>query len=205
MSTETAKRPRGRPRTFEKEKALGIVLDLFRKKGFDNTSVEDIASALDLKKPSLYAAFGNKEQLFLDVLHAYVSGPTAYFHQVFHEPTTKELVRKLLLLSIEVLFYAEKPSGCLVVMSTASQGLERAGIQQKLVSNLQQHQHKLAERFEHARKTGELKSDINAERLALYVVTLHKGLSLQAINGSSKAELIDLVQQITDFWPTAHE
>jgi AcrR family transcriptional regulator len=203
MSTEIAKRQRGRPRTFDKEKALNIVLDLFRKKGFDNTSVDDIASALDLKKPSLYAAFGNKEQLFLNVLHAYVSGPTAYFHEVFNEKTTKELVRKLLLKSIEVLFYFDKPSGCLVVMSTASQELERIGIQQKLIYNLQQHQHKLAERFESARKAGELREDIHADQLALYVVTIHKGLSLQAINGSTETELIGLVQQVIDFWPTA--
>src|SRR5690349_8376125 len=96
MSTEIAKRQRGRPRTFDKEKALDIVLDLFRKKGFENTSLEDIASALDLKKTSLYAAFGNKERLFLDALHAYISGPTAYFHEVFSEESTKELVRQLL-------------------------------------------------------------------------------------------------------------
>jgi AcrR family transcriptional regulator len=203
MSTEIAKKQRGRPRTFDKEKALDIVLELFRKKGFDNTSIEDIATALNLNKPSVYAAFGNKEQLFLDALHAYISGPTAYFHEVFSEESTKELVRQLLLKSIDVLFYFEKPSGCLVVMSTASQELERIGIQQKLISNLQQHQHKLAERFESARKAGELKKDINAERLALYVVTIHKGLSLQAINGSTKAELMELVQQVIDFWLTA--
>lgn len=203
MNTEIAKKQRGRPRTFDKEKSLKIVLDLFRKKGFDNTSVEDIASALNLNKPSLYAAFGNKEQLFQDVLNAYISGPTAYFYEVFSESSTKELVRELLLKSIEVLFYFEEPSGCLVVMSTASQELEKIGIQQKLVSGLQQHQHKLAERFESARKSGELKKDINAARLALYVVTIHKGLSLQAINGSTKAELTELVQQILDFWPTA--
>lgn len=203
MNTENTKRQRGRPRTFDKEKAFNIVLDLFRKKGFDNTSVDDIASALDLKKPSLYAAFGNKEQLFVDVLHAYVSGPTAYFYDVLNEPTTKELVRKLLLQSIEVLFYFERPSGCLVVMSTASQELEKIGIQQKLIASLQEHQNKLAERFESARKAGELKQDIDPNRLALYVATIHKGLSLQAINGSTKTELTDLVKQVIDFWPTA--
>lgn len=203
MGIDIAKKQRGRPRTFDKEKALALVLDLFRKKGFDNTSIEDIASTLGLNKPSLYAAFGNKEQMFLDVLNAYINGPTAYFYEVFLETSTKDLVQQLLLKSIEVLFYFEKPSGCLVVMSTASQELEKIGIQQKLVSSLQQHQHKLAERFESARKAGELKIDINAERLALYVVTLHKGLSLQAINGSTKAELTELVQQVVDFWPTA--
>jgi AcrR family transcriptional regulator len=203
MATEIAKRQRGRPRTFDKEKALDIVMDLFRKQGFDSTSVEDIATALGLKKPSLYAAFGNKEQLFLEVLNAYVSGPTAYFGAVFDEPTTKDVVKKLLLQSIEVLFYFDKPIGCLVVMSTASQELARIGIQQKLVSSLQQHQQKLADRFESARQAGELRKDIAPAKLALYVVTFHKGLSLQAINGSSKAELTGLVEQILDFWPTA--
>lgn len=202
MNNISPKRPRGRPRNFDKDQALRIALDLFRKKGFDNTSLDDLTAALNVNKPSLYAAFGNKEQLFSEVLNAYTSGPTAYFHAVFDEPTTQSLVRMLLVKSIELLFYNESPSGCLVVMSTASEALQKVGIQQKLVAGLQQHQQKLIARFEQAEADGELKPTVDSQRLALYVVTLHKGLSLQAINGSSKEDMLQLVEQVIDLWPS---
>lgn len=202
MPVETTKRLRGRPRKFDKEVALKIALDLFRKKGFDNTSLEDLTAALNVNKPSLYAAFGNKEQLFLEILEAYVSGPTAYFYEVLKEPSSKELVRKLLTKSIELLFYNESPYGCLIVMSTASEALQKIGIQQKLVASLKEHQQKLVECLAQAQAAGELKKEVDTQRLALYVVTLHKGLSLQAINGSSKQELLALVEQIVELWPS---
>lgn len=202
MTTNLPKRARGRPRAFDRDEALNVALDLFRRKGFDNTSLEDLTQALQVNKPSLYAAFGNKEQLFLEILQAYTSGPTAYFNAVFDEPTTKALVKTLLTKSVEVLFYSEAPFGCLVVMSTASAELQKAGIQQRLIASLQAHQHKLRERFEQAKLNGELKAGINAVRLATYLVTLHKGLSLQAINGSSKDELLQLVEQVLELWPT---
>lgn len=202
MRKLSPQKPRGRPRNFNKDEALKMALDLFRRKGFDNTSLDDLTTTLNVKKPSLYAAFGNKEQLFLEVLHAYTSGPTAYFHAIFEEPSTKSLVRMLLLKSVEVLFYSESPAGCLVVMSTASEALQKAGIQQKLVAGLQQHQQKLIARFEQAKADGELKPTVDSQRLALYVVTLHKALSLQAINGSSKQDMLQLVEQVIELWPS---
>lgn len=204
MSSEKIKRSRGRPRKFEKEIVLKIALDLFRQKGFDNTSLEDLTLALKINKPSLYAAFGNKEELFQEVLEAYISGPTAYFYEVLNEHSSKEMVRKLLTKSIELLFYNETPYGCLVVMSTASEQLQKTGIQQKLVNALKVHQQKLVEFLEHAKKEGQLKKDSDPIRLALYVVTLHKGLSLQAINGSSKLELLSLVDQVVELWPSVN-
>jgi AcrR family transcriptional regulator len=202
MSNPSMKRARGRPRSFDKDEAIQIALNLFRQHGFDNTSLEELTTALNVNKPSLYVAFGNKEQLFLEVLNAYISGPTAYFHEVFKETTSKALVRKLLTESIEILFYSDSPYGCLVVMSTASKELHKVGIQQKLVSSLKEHQQRLAEYFEQSKANGDLKQNVDSQRLALYVVTLHKGLSLQAINGSSKAEMLQLVEQVLDLWPS---
>ena len=203
MTGDTLKRTRGRPRNFDKDDALKIALDLFRKKGFDNTSIGDLTEALQVNKPSLYAAYGNKEELFSEILKAYISGPASYFFEVFNETTTKNLVRSLLTKSIEILFYSENPHGCLIVMSTASQELQKLGIQQSLVASLKEHEHKLIARFELAKAEGEFSKEIDPVRLALYVVTLHKGLSLQAINGSSKEEMLALAEQVIELWPSS--
>lgn len=202
MNSTALKRTPGRPRNFDKDEAFKIALDLFRSKGFDNTSIGDLTEALHVNKPSLYAAFGNKEEFFSEILKAYISGPASYFFEVFNEMTTKALVRSLLTKSIEILFYSETPNGCLIVMSTASKELQKVGIQQSLVASLKEHQHKLIERFERAKAAGELKKEVDPVRLALYVVTIHKGLSLQAINGSSKEEMLALTEQVIELWPS---
>src|ERR1700746_1659284 len=72
MSTEIQSSPtRGRPRCFDLEEALDRSLLLFWEKGFQNTSLDEIAEAVGVKKPSLYAAFGDKEMLFRKVLQRY--------------------------------------------------------------------------------------------------------------------------------------
>jgi hypothetical protein len=67
---------------------------------------------------------------------------------------------------------------------------------------LKEHQQKLVERFERAQAEGEFEEEVDPKKLALYVVTLHKGLSLQAINGSNKQEMLALVDQVIDLWPS---
>lgn len=179
-----------------------MALDLFRSKGYDHTSLNDLTEALNINKPSLFAAFGNKECLFKEALNTYVTGPAAYFNEVLNEKTTKDLVRKLLTSSVEVLYYKDEPHGCLVVMSSASEELQKIGIQQKIASNLRTHQQKLEKRFELAKDEGELPPETNCEKLAIYLSTIHKGLSLQAINGATKEELLLLVEQVLDLWPS---
>src|SRR5258708_21494774 len=72
MSTEIKTSPaRGRPRCFDLEQALDRSMDLFWEKGFQNTSLDEIAQAVGVKKPSLYAAFGDKEMLFRKVIQRY--------------------------------------------------------------------------------------------------------------------------------------
>ena len=64
-----------RPRNFDPDEVLGRAREVFWQKGFQGTSLDDITEATGLNKPSLYAAFGDKNALFLKVLdryHAYI-------------------------------------------------------------------------------------------------------------------------------------
>lgn len=71
LGTETAKRPRGRPRGFVTEEVLERVRTVFMEKGFAAASLDDLAAASGLNRPSLYAAFGDKEQLYIATLRFY--------------------------------------------------------------------------------------------------------------------------------------
>ncbi|MEP0068288.1 TetR/AcrR family transcriptional regulator [Pyruvatibacter sp.] len=68
-----AARPtRGRPRKFDKEEVLQKILKEFWIKGFAATSLDDLSAATGLTRPSLYAAYGNKTQMYLAALQSFV-------------------------------------------------------------------------------------------------------------------------------------
>src|SRR6202008_2517958 len=68
MSTE---RPRGRPRSFDRDQALERAMHVFWRQGYEATSVTDLTRAMRINPPSLYAAFGDKERLYLEALGRY--------------------------------------------------------------------------------------------------------------------------------------
>jgi AcrR family transcriptional regulator len=70
--------PMGRPRAFDIEKALDQALQVFWHKGYEGASLSDLTAAMGINRPSLYAAFGNKEELFRKALERYIEGPASY-------------------------------------------------------------------------------------------------------------------------------
>ncbi|MEZ0331895.1 MAG: TetR/AcrR family transcriptional regulator [Methylophilaceae bacterium] len=200
METTKTQKPLGRPRKFDKEIALENALQLFRRKGYEATSMTDITEALGINRPSVYAAFGNKETLFSQVLARYVEGPTAYLDEVLLEKTSKEVVRQFLIQSVDLLTSLEKSTGCLAVMSSVSSELESVGIQQKIIDSLNRYEKKLVQRFDQAIREGDLPDGSNSESLSKYVTTVHKGLSVQASNGASKEELYAVVEVLLQGW-----
>src|SRR5438552_872534 len=95
--------PRGRPRAFDADKALDRALQVFWRKGYEGTSLSDLTRAMGINRPSLYAAFGDKEALFRKVLDRYVEGPSAYVREALEEPTARAVVERLLLGTAELL------------------------------------------------------------------------------------------------------
>src|SRR3569623_1603694 len=62
---------RGRPRTFDRTAALRRAMDVFWAKGYEGASISDLAVAMGINSPSLYAAYGSKEALFLEATDLY--------------------------------------------------------------------------------------------------------------------------------------
>ena len=65
------RKPRGRPRSFDRDAALGRAMEVFWTKGFEGTSINDLTEAMGINPPSLYAAFGDKERLFIEAIERY--------------------------------------------------------------------------------------------------------------------------------------
>src|ERR1041384_1088527 len=89
------KRPRGRPRAYEPDQALARAMDAFWEGGYAGTSLDTLADKMGMNRPSLYAAFGDKEQLYLKALERYGEGSRAFVKGAFEadQPLAKALMQ----------------------------------------------------------------------------------------------------------------
>ncbi|HRX87582.1 MAG TPA: helix-turn-helix domain-containing protein, partial [Phycisphaerae bacterium] len=113
---------RGRPRTFDEHLALTRALEIFWRKGYAGASLEELTTAMGINRPSLYAAFGNKEALFRRALDHYERGPAGYFAAALAEPAARAAIERLLRESVAVVTGGRTPRGCLLVQGALSCG-----------------------------------------------------------------------------------
>ena len=122
----------GRPREFDVDKALDLALQVFWRKGYEGASMADLTETMGITKPSLYAAFGNKEELFRKALDRYVDGPGGYFQVALAKPTIRAVVEHLLFEAADAVTDPDHPPGCLAVQGALSCGdaaeFDQAGI-----------------------------------------------------------------------------
>lgn len=201
MSTEV-KKTRGRPRVFDMDVALEKALQVFWKRGYEGTSIAELTEALGINKPSLYAAFGNKEDLFKKALTRYAQGPVAFVTEVVNESTARKVAESFLEKAAEALTSAKNPKGCMIVQGALSCGEEAEGARDILIKFRSGYEYLLAMRFEKAKAEGDLPDSVVAKDLAKYLAVLHQGMSVQATSGSSKQELLNISKLALNAWPS---
>ncbi|OYW44802.1 MAG: TetR family transcriptional regulator [Sphingomonadales bacterium 12-68-11] len=194
---------RGRPREFDTEEALASALRVFWSKGYEGASMADLTEAMGITKPSLYAAFGNKEALFAKALDLYEREKLAYVSKALDAPTAKEVAEKLLRGALDMLTGQGSPGACLMVTNSVPCGEDSECIREQVVARGAVAKRALLERFEQARREGELPAHIDVEGLCSCLVATMQGMSLQAGAGASHEELEKLVQTSLAMWPTA--
>ncbi len=194
-------KPRGRPLAFNQDEALKAALNVFWAHGYEGTTMAELTDALGINKPSIYAAFGNKEELFRKALAHYVAGPAAFVTEVKSAVTAREVVESFLRQTVE--FFSDKstPNGCLIVQAALTCGQGSSVIQQELIVYRKHFEAAFAARFELAKAQGDLPQDANAASLAKYLATIHQGLSVQATSGATKEELMAVVELALKNWP----
>ena len=192
---------KGRPRTFDTEKALDLALRVFWRKGYEGTSLLDLTEAMGINRPSLYAAFGNKEELFRKALDRYVSGPAAHTREALDESTARAVAERLLRGTAEVMSDPRNPPGCLAVQGALSCGEAAESIRQELMSRRAAAEAALRERFERAKSEGDLPPGVDPADLARYVTTVTQGMAVQAAGGASCDQLQRIVDTALRAWP----
>ena len=194
-------KPRGRPPAYCHEQALDKALHVFWQRGYEGASMAELTAALGMNKPSIYAAFGNKEELFRKALARYQQGAVAYVREALAAPTARAVVETLLRKSAELLTNPDNPRGCLVVQGALSCSESANPIQQELIACRRGFEAALAARFEQAKLAHDLPEDSDSMALAKYVATVHQGLSIQATSGATRDELNRVVDLVLQRWP----
>jgi AcrR family transcriptional regulator len=162
----------------------------------------ELTDAMGINKPSIYAAFGNKEELFRKALGKYLSGPVAYVGEAMQEPTARRAVEMFLTKSAEFLTDKNNPGGCMVVQGALSCGQGAELIQRELIAHRNGYEEALRQRLILAQAKSDLPKDVNAAELAKYVATIHQGMSVQATSGATKKELLAVAHFVLKDWPT---
>jgi AcrR family transcriptional regulator len=200
QQTDVLKR-RGRPPTFNHDEALEKAMQTFWTFGYEGTSMAALIEAMDMNKPSIYAAFGNKEALFNQALDKYVSGPSAFVKEAIAEPSSYQVAKTFLTKAVELLTKNPNPRGCMIVQGALSCGPEAEMIQKKLITYRANLEVGFKRRFDLAKDNRDLPEDTNTTGLAKYVATIHQGISVQASSGASKDALMDIVDIAMQNWP----
>jgi AcrR family transcriptional regulator len=184
------------------DEALDKALKIFWKRGYEGASLAELIEELSINKPSLYAAFGNKEELFLKALSRYASGPVAFIKEVVKEPTSYKVAESFLVKAAEFLTDPTHPQGCMIVQGALSTGDSAELIKNILIKYRSSYENLLTERFDQAKSDGDLPDWVNANDLAKYLATIHQGMSVQATSGATKQQLINISNIALRSWPS---
>ena len=192
---------RGRPREFDRTEALNQAMKIFWQKGYTATSMNDLYEAMGIKSPSLYAAFGSKEELYEEVLLHYEQSvaPVIWGHMT-REPSPRQVVWLWLERSADMLTQTDMPHGCMVTLSAVgSEGNDRLG---NLVRRMRAAGFSLLKtRLEQAQKQGDLPVSVDVEALTRLYVRIQQGMSIQARDGASREMLLSIARSAMALWP----
>ncbi len=191
----------GRPRGFNQEEALNRAMHVFWQKGFEGASLNDLTTAMGIQPPSLYKAFGNKQALFEKALARYLAGPVAFMHGALNEPTAYAVAERILRQTAEFLTERRSRRGCMTIQAALAGGLEAEPVRRKLIALRVKEQDALRRRFERAKSEGDLPKDADASDLARFITAVFQGMTVQAINGASRDELLRLSDMALRTWP----
>jgi AcrR family transcriptional regulator len=201
MKSETAATQRGRPRAFDPDAALERAMHVFWAKGYEGASLSDLTRAMRINRPSLYAAFGNKEQLFSKVLDRYANGPLAYFGKALAAPKARDVVEQIFFGAARMAGDPRLPAGCLMVQGALAVGNAARSVQKEAVGRRAASEVALRRRLQRAKREGDLQKNADPAELARYVMTVLQGMAVQGADGASPEQLRRVAQIALRAWP----
>jgi AcrR family transcriptional regulator len=179
----------GRPISFDKDAALEAAMLLFWERGYEGTSMADLSQAMGLNPSSIYAAFGDKHALFSLAVKRYIDSRAQYAMRALEEPTLARVIRALFDNTVAFLTTPGHPPTCMTLAGAMGCSVDATPARDLMTEIRKQNEVAMRERLLRARRSGELAKEINVDDYTRYLSSILAGLSIQAANGSTKAEL----------------
>lgn len=190
---------RGRPREFDVEEALAAALHVFWEKGYEGASLTDLTEAMGITRPSLYAAFGNKEELFKRALDLYETEKLAYIRSALDAPTARGVAQRLLKGAITNIT-SECP-GCLGVIASVSCRAPDSPIANDVKELGRSIRASIVDRLQRAIDEGDFTVPVEAEAMTQYLMAIMQGMAVQAGAGASREALKRVSDMTLAAWP----
>jgi AcrR family transcriptional regulator len=176
-------------------------MHVFWAKGYEGASLSDLTRAMRINRPSLYAAFGNKEELFRKVLDRYVNGPLAYFGEALAAPKARDVVEQIFFGAARMAGDPRFPPGCLMVQGALAVGNSAGSVRKETAGRRAAGEVALRRRLQRAKREGDLAKNADPAELARYVMTVLRGMAVQGADGASPDQLRRVAQVALRAWP----
>lgn len=195
---------RGRPRTFDPDTALRQALDVFWERGYEGTSINDLAQAMGIASASIYACFGSKQDLFRKVMALYGSTSGEPPRRALREqPTARAAVHAMLRATADEITRSDAPHYCMLILAAPTGAVENHAVRGFLADLRRDMQGEVRDRLARGVSDGDL--DVppgGLDAIARYYTTVVQGLSIQARDGATRAELEVVITCAMAAWAT---
>jgi AcrR family transcriptional regulator len=182
---------RGRPRTFDPDMALRTALDLFWERGYEGTSLNDLAEAMGIASASIYACFGSKQDLFRKVMALYgtTSGEPPR-RALREEPTARAAVHAMLRATADQITGPDTPHYCMLILAAPTGAVENHAVREFLADLRRDMRTTIKDRLARGVTDGDLTAPTaSLDVIARYYTTVVQGLSVQGRDGATRVEL----------------
>ena len=194
---------RGRPRTFDPDTALRKALDVFWERGYEGTSLNDLAEAMGIASASIYACFGSKEDLFRKVMALYGTTSGEPPRRALREqPTARAAIHAMLRATADEITRPDTPHYCMLILAAPTGAVENHTVREFLAGIRRDMFTENRDRLARGVADGDLTASADLDAIARYYTTVVQGLSIQARDGASRADLEAVITCAMAAWDT---
>jgi AcrR family transcriptional regulator len=195
---------RGRPRTFDPDIALRQALDVFWERGYEGTSLNDLAQAMGIASASIYACFGSKEDLFRQVIALYGTTSAEPPRRALREQaTTRAAIHEMLRAVADEITRPDAPHYCMLILAAPTGAVENHAVREFLADGRRGQLKEISDRLVRGVTDGDLAAPpASLDAIARYYATVVQGLSVQARDGATRAELESVIICAMAAWDT---
>ncbi len=191
----------GRPLSFDRQAALQQAMLTFWQHGYETTSISDLTAAMGVTAPSIYTAYGDKKQLFLEAMRLYAKPPDDMQCALDQAATARDAASAMLISAAHAFTGETTPRGCLLASATASGSKDSADVQKSVADVRRDIIARLKGRIDRDIATGVLPETASATTLAAMVVAMIQGISVLARDGMDRESLLMMASCALQGWP----